>query len=511
MPRKSTSGHREPLIGAGEKEAAERERDVAGRGSEDGRAGGEATVAPSLLAARSSQDREQWVGMSEGPNDDEERPSVSWARIVCINAHAFNYGLFYASVGVILLPVEAANMFKGNEAIALAAMLVLGGISQLISPVAGYSSDRCSHRWGRRIPFILSGNSILFISLGCMYLARTYLYGYSYMMLLFVAMLSLNVAYTGFAGLVSDIVPAHQMGVTSGIMGGMTAAGAVCGLFGLGFFIETDHAYGAYALSLLATTPFTWAAAREEPLEEARQRPFVTEEVAKAYYISAESHGDFYWVFCSRTGYYMAVSTQIYILYYLRDCMTDPEISGNAKMYTSILCILSQGCSGVVSLVAGHATSRFGYKPLIYAACTCMAGVYIGYTVIHEFQYVVALGVVYGSSNGVYLAADYALAVACLPNKEDGAKDLALWGIAAFLGTMFGPCITGPTLALLGKQEGSDAYAFRGYVGVMLLGVVYSFLAAVFLFRVRHGYAPHPERTNLDEDEEAARGGGAAS
>ncbi len=37
-----------------------------------------------------------------------------------------------------------------------------------------------------------------------------------------------------------------------------------------------------------------------------------------------------------------AVSTQIYILYYLRDCMTDPEVSNNAKTYTAILCILSQ-------------------------------------------------------------------------------------------------------------------------------------------------------------------------
>mmetsp|Transcript_17511 Transcript_17511/g.44067 ORF Transcript_17511/g.44067 Transcript_17511/m.44067 type:complete len:513 (-) Transcript_17511:42-1580(-) len=509
MPRKGSSGHREPLIAAGDKEAAEREHGTAVR-SEEGRAtGGEASGAPSLRATRSSEDREQWVDMREGPNDDEEKPSVSWARIVCINAHAFNYGLFYASVGVILLPVEAANMFEGNEAIALAAMLVLGGISQLISPVAGYSSDRCAHKWGKRMPFILAGNATLFVCLGCMYLARTYLYGYSYMVLLFFAMLSLNVAYTGFAGLVSDTVPAHQMGVTSGIMGGMTAAGAVCGLLGLGFGLETDEAYGAYALSLLATTPFTWAAAREEQLEEARQRPWVGEEVTRAYYISPESHGDFFWVFCSRTGYYMAVSTQIYILYYLRDCMTDPEISGNAKMYTSILCILSQGCSGVVSLVAGHATARFGYKPLIYAACTCMAAVYVGYTLVHTFPLVVALGVVYGSSNGVYLAADYALAVACLPNKEDGAKDLALWGIAAFLGTMFGPCITGPTLAVLGKQEGSAAYSFKGYVGVMMLGVVYSFLAAVFLFKVRHGYAPHPERTDLSgEDEEGGQGGG---
>jgi hypothetical protein len=37
---------------------------------------------------------------------------------------------------------------------------------------------------------------------------------------------------------------------------------------------------------------------------------------------------------------------------------------------------------------------------------------------------------------------------------------------------MFGPCITGPTLAILGKQPDSDSYAFRGYVGVMMLGVV---------------------------------------
>lgn len=152
----------------------------------------------------------------------------------------------------------------------------------------------------------------------------------------------------------------------------------------------------------------------------------------QSYYISPASHGDFFWVFCSRTGYYMAVSTQIYILYYLRDCMKDPQISQNAKTYTAMLCIISQGCSGIVSLVAGHMTSRFGYKPLIYGACVVMASVYIGYTLVHSFSYVVALGVVYGSSNGVYLAADYALAVDCLPNKDDGAKDLALWGIAAF-------------------------------------------------------------------------------
>lgn len=123
-------------------------------------------------------------------------------------------------------------MFEGSHAVALAAMLVLGGISQLVAPVAGYWSDRTTSSMGRRMPFILLGNVTLFISLGFMYLARTYMYGKLYMFLLLIAMISLNVAYTGFAGLVSDVVPAHQMGVTSGIMGGMTAAvstrAAVC-------------------------------------------------------------------------------------------------------------------------------------------------------------------------------------------------------------------------------------------------------------------------------------------
>ena len=43
-------------------------------------------------------------------------------------------------------------------------------------------------------------------------------------------------------------------------------------------------------------------------------REFRWEEVAAAYQISPASHGDFFWVFVSRTFYYMAVSCQIYIM-----------------------------------------------------------------------------------------------------------------------------------------------------------------------------------------------------
>ena len=54
--------------------------------------------------------------------------------------------------------------------------------------------------------------------------------------------------------------------------------------------------------------------------------------------------------------------------------------------------------------------------------------------------------------------------------EEDGAKDLALWGVSAFLGTMFGPCLAGPLLAWLGHIPGTDHYSYTGYVALMACG-----------------------------------------
>ncbi|EKX41130.1 hypothetical protein GUITHDRAFT_164484 [Guillardia theta CCMP2712] len=437
-----------------------------------------------LLAGEEEQGQGKYTDIDEAT--PSKKPPLSTLRLICLNMHAFNYGLFYASVGVLLLPEEALHMFNESHAIFLAVMLVIAGVSQLISPAAGYWSDRLISRMGRRMPFILGGNLVLFLSLGCMYLARTYLYGYTYLLLLFVAVLALNVAYTGFTGLVSDVVDMSQMGYASGIMGGLTAAGAVLGLVSLGFWIPLDMAYGLYAIAVVATTPFTWLSVRDAPLPFDKQKPYLFSELLKSYWISPTTHGDFFWVFVSRTFYYMGVSIQIYILYYLKDTMKDPEISGNAQKYTAILCILSQSASGIVAAVSGKFSDGMGRKPLIYFSCLIMALVYIGYCFIDDYQWVIALGLCYGASNGVYLAVDYALAVECLPQKEDHARDLAMWGIAAFLGTMFGPCVTGPMLTIIGGQ-GTSHYAFRGYVAVMMTGVVYCAFCGGFIYRVRKG------------------------
>ena len=54
----------------------------------------------------------------------------------------------------------------------------------------------------------------------------------------------------------------------------------------------------------------------------------------------------------------------------------------------------------------------------------------------------------------IYKIYTHTLTRAAPNHQEDRAKDLALWGIAAFLGTMFGPCVTGPLLTVFGTHEG---------------------------------------------------------
>ena len=106
----------------------------------------------------------------------------------------------------------------------------------------------------------------------------------------------------------------------------------------------------------------------------------------------------------------------------------------------------------------------------------------------------------------------------CLPGAgEDSAKDLALWGIAAFLGACFGPAITGPLLTMVGAEtvgnhssvvSGSGAgespsdssssssssgdgvhYSREGYVAVMIVGMLYSFACGISVMRVQQGNA----------------------
>ena len=265
----------------------------------------------------------------------EDRPPLPLPALFLLMLPAFNYGLICASVGVLVLPQEAQRMFEAQRSLYLAAMLGLTGVSQLICPMVGYASDRTRLKMGRRMPYILVGDAIALVALGMLYIARTKLWGNAYLVAILFCILGLNVAYTGFTSLVSDVVPPAQLGFASGIMGGLTATGAVGGLLAVGFFLPLKWAYPMYGAPVLISMPLVWCAARKYDQEITAQQPELTSpwklsDLRGSYWISPSTHGDFFWVFCSRTLYYMAVSVQIYILYYLRDLMHEKWVTEDA-------------------------------------------------------------------------------------------------------------------------------------------------------------------------------------
>eukprot|EP00808_Paulinella_micropora_P001351 g72989.t1 len=432
-------------------------------------------------------------------SDSTKHRHMSLLKLFALNSTVFAYGLIVATMGLIVLPLESTRLFPEDHAFMMGAMLAVTGVSQLVCPIAGYLSDRTVSRLGRRRPYILAGAIIGVSGLGALYACRQYLLSYLYMLSLFVATLGLNFMYSGYTALLPDLVHHSQNGVASGVMGVMGMVGSCLGFVLFGFYFDPVYAYGIYAMAIVAAGVLTCVVAKEEPLVTAR--PILRAEILRSFWIDRSTHEDFFWVFIIRTLYYMATSIQAFILFYLRDVLhaSDPAHS------TSLLAMYGQVAAAVVALPAGSLSQRTGRKLLVTVSCVMMSVVYLVFCVIDSLQVVLLMGLVYGTGNGVFLAVDYALALDTLPaDGTDTARDLGVWGVAAFLGSTLGGAIGGAILNFVGAPEekagalaGESAiaslsgqsegyYTFRGYLALLLSGIGYLSLAIVLLPRIKN-------------------------
>jgi MFS family permease len=225
-------------------------------------------------------------------------------------------------------------------------------------------------------------------------------------------------------------------------------------------------------------------------------------DILNCFRISPTSHGDFFWVFVSRTLYYMGVSAQCFCFYYLRDIIG----TANPTRDTATQASVSQIFAAVAALVVSDHLDVYGKKFLIRCACSILCTVYIFYAFTTTFVQCLFLVTFYGIGNGIYLAADFSMAVDALPDSSNRARDMGLWGVAAFIGCMLGPCIGGPLLELFGHTlAGHSAvpdarYVRSGFVILMLSGCLWSFLSAYTLRFVSVG-----EPAQLKSAEEQAQ------
>jgi len=360
----------------------------------------------------------------------------------------------------------------------LGVMLGCTGVTQLLGPAVGYGSDRSTSRYGRRRPLLVLGAVLACIGSLTMLIAREYYLRFTYIAALTASIAGMNISYASYTALLPDLIPAPHLGRASGMMATMSMLGALLGfgIFGL-THVGTSEAYTIYCLVILASVLLTCIVAKEKARLNAP--PISMTELAAAYSIDVQT--DFFWVFITRTFYYMGLSLQSFLLYMLRDVqrVDDPTY------YTSLLCMIGQFSAALIAAPAGLLSDRYGRKPLVYASCTLMAIVFVGFSLSPTIRGVLILGVGYGIGNGMFLSVDYALACDTLPSLESAAQGLGVWGVSAFLGSTLGPLMTAPLLAYFGWTANPLVYSARGYMAVNLAGLVYVSCAGAFLCYVR--------------------------
>jgi len=388
----------------------------------------------------------------------------------------------------------------------------IAGATQLINPLVGLLSDRCTSLWGRRRPFILIGGTVGIAGI----LAQDFASGHSLPTLYYFAygtsMLALNTAYTAVVGIMADLIPTSQTGTATGISALQTVLGANAGFFAYycaGGTTE-DHLHTMYMLYVFVgfcTVMLTVYSAHEVPLGQAEtakenceidkgsedlshlfpissdwlSSPLKRSDIIGAYYIDPRKHRDFTIVFWSRTLYYFGCSVQTFFKYYLKDVLGIVDVEASIVK----VAVIGQITAAITAIPSGYISDRLGgmRKPFIYGACFMLAVGNVANCFVRDESHVLAIGGFLGLGNGVYLAMDAALALDTLPSGEDAARFMGVWGIGCFLGGAVGPLLAGPILVLCGESPNNPGeYDYSGYA-IVLSGAAMAFMFSGYILK----------------------------
>jgi hypothetical protein len=243
--------------------------------------------------------------------------------------------------------------------------------------------------------------------------------------------------------------------------------------------------------SILCSTELPWSLLSAMSVATSALFSVSWNHVRAAYWLDPNQHHDFFVVTISRGFYYMGVSSQTFLMYFLHDIINDVS---NPQQAVAVLSVVGFAAGACTSYPVGYLSDKLGKrrKPYVYMSCLVLAGGTVGLLFCRHFHQVMILSAVVGCANGAYLAMDTSLAVDTLPDKNDAAKFLGIWGVAGFFGSAMGPMLGGPLLYRFGSfvanqtpvlpaSNEDQSYSIVGYGVVFCLSAVYFACSAISL------------------------------
>ncbi len=388
----------------------------------------------------------------------------------------------WGGLNIVYLPDRVETLVgSANKGTFVGLLVALGlVVAVIVQPVMGAVSDRSSHRWGRRRPFMVAGALVTALLLLMMAAISTYALLLTAVILM---QISANTAQGAYQGVIPDLTPESQRGRASSLYGIMNMAGQVLGALAAGLLLDAGYpgAFLFVAAGMLTLTALLAAfVTPEEARPPASDRTGLRVEATRRWRELRDAPG-FRWFLISRVLFFMGLlASDNILLFTLRERLQvdDPGATATLVLGTMIVFAI------LVSLPAGWLADRYGRRSLVYAGCGIAAvGALIMMTAL-QLSVLLAGVAVLGVGLGAFTAADWAMAMDLLPDRSAAGLYMGITNLAPAGGDALASLMAGLVLDTFNRVQ-----PLLGY------GVVYAMMAVLFvlgglaLIRV-----PAPER-----------------
>lgn len=308
---------------------------------------------------------------------------------------------------------------------ALFRMTVLGAfIAMLVQPTVGTISDYTISRWGRRKPYIVIGSVLDVVFLLGVASSNTVLSIAVFVVLLQV---SSNFAQGPFQGYVPDLVPTHQVGIASSLVGLFSVLGQVTGfalaalalalyaIFPSAFFVAT-MSLGVLELATMVSVVFRVDDGRTTRDRGGRSWLTIAREAWGTDILRERS-----FVFLVGSRFFVLMGANVLVngavFFLARSLALDTTAAGIALL--GVLGVVTVG--NLVAVVpAARISDRVGRKPVIYVACALGAAGLAVVAVAPGVPLALVGAGLFGVGSGSFLAVDWALLTDIIPKAASG-------------------------------------------------------------------------------------------
>jgi MFS family permease len=355
-------------------------------------------------------------------DDDSPTASLSPASLFRLSVYWLGLVAVFSGIGIILQ--ERAKTLIPDESMRFTTvgLVQLAGVvvAVLVQPTVGSISDYTVSRFGRRKPYVLIGTLLDVVFLVGLATSNTLLMVAAFVLLL---QFSSNFAQGPFQGYVPDLVPPHQVGIASGMVGLFQVLGVVTGTAlatigtRIGDYTVPTIMLGVIELVTMLSLFFRLEEGRRAKDRHGRSWRSIATEAWGTDILAERS-----FVFLVWSRFFILGGSAFLVVLsvpYLERALSLTNPSERANWLLGVTVIVA-ACTAIATLPAARLSNRIGRKRVIYGACAMGA---VGMTIcaLAPNPPILVVGaILVGVGGGSFLAVDWALMTDIIPKASSG-------------------------------------------------------------------------------------------